>query len=186
MYVFTCWCGCVCGSSCVVLRRGVCCVLFHSLHEHLQPTVREVGSLRFDGSLMRHAREDFLKTGTLSFWAGVKVRELFNEVEQIDEDRKSIAQSILQRSTNFLRRIIVPIEGQGGSHYHTCAPRCHRFPMEDYICLASSGHGQKQCNWWCAACGGRYNRILVIQDSTDRRDARVFRARAAPHGVWSM
>ena len=47
-----------------------------------------------------------------------------------------------------------------------------------------SGHGdgnnrkKKQCNWWCAACGGQYdwrapNRFLVIQDSTDPREAKV-------------
>ena len=59
----------------------------------------------------------------------------------------------------------------------------------------SSGHGDvnkkmKQCNWWCAACGGQYdcrnrNRVLVFQDSTDRCEAEVFRAHAPPHGVWS-
>ena len=52
----------------------------------------------------------------------------------------------------------------------------------------SSGHGKKQCNWWCAACGGQYdwkapNRILVIQSGTDFRDAKVFRAHAAPQGM---
>ena len=52
-----------------------------------------------------------------------------------------------------------------------------------------------QCNWWCVACGGQSswkapNRALVIQDSTDRREAQVLRAHAAPQGVcatnWSM
>ena len=51
----------------------------------------------------------------------------------------------------------------------------------------SSGHGKKQCSWWCAACGGQYwrapNRILVKQDSTDHREAKVFRAHAAPQGT---
>ena len=47
---------------------------------------------------------------------------------------------------------------------------------------------KKQCNWWCAACGGQYdwrnpNSILVIQHSADRRDATVFRSHAAAHGV---
>ena len=53
---------------------------------------------------------------------------------------------------------------------------------EDFV---SSGHGN---NWWCAACGGQYKwrnptRILVMQDSTDRREATVFRAHVAPHEV---
>ena len=39
---------------------------------------------------------------------------LYNEVEQEDEDRQSIAQDILGKSTDFLKRIIVPVESQGG------------------------------------------------------------------------
>ena len=47
---------------------------------------------------------------------------------------------------------------------------------------------KKQCNWRCAACGGQYDwrnphGVLVIQDSTDRREAKVFRAQAPPNGV---
>ena len=65
---------------------------------------------------------------------------------------------------------------------------CHCFPLEDYIWWVSSEHGEKQCGWWCAACGGQYdwrapNRVLVIQDSTDQREAKVFRAHAAPQGT---
>ena len=41
---------------------------------------------------------------------------------------------------------------------------------------------------WCAASGGQYdwrapNRVLVIQESTDPREAKVFQAHAAPQGV---
>ena len=51
-----------------------------------------------------------------------------------------------------------------------------------------SAYGKKQCNWWCAACSGQYNwkapdRVLVKADGTDRREAKVFRAHAAPQGV---
>ena len=35
---------------------------------------------------------------------------VLDEVEQEDEDRQSIVQEILRRSTDFLRRIIVPVE----------------------------------------------------------------------------
>ena len=46
----------------------------------------------------------------------------------------------------------------------------------------------RQCNRWCAAFGGQYdrrnpNRVLVIQDSEDRREAKVFGAHAPSHGV---
>ena len=44
------------------------------------------------------------------------------------------------------------------------------------------------CCWWCAACGGQDdrrapNRLLVLQDSVDPREAKVFRAHAAPQGL---
>ena len=57
--------------------------------------------------------ETFLGSGRLSAWTSVDVRECYNEVKQEDDGRQSIAQKILQRSTGFLRRIIVPVEGQG-------------------------------------------------------------------------
>ena len=93
--------------------------------------LREVmDDLRFDGSLMRQP----LAAGKLGDWAGfledeklsvrasVKVRECHNEVEQEDEIRKTVAQQILQKNTDFLRRIIVPVEGQGGGlHCRVCA-----------------------------------------------------------------
>ena len=76
------------------------------------------------------------------------------------------------------------VEGQGGVTLSYVCPHCHRVPREDYIWWIS-GHGKKQCNWWCAACGGQYdlkapNRVLVIEDSTDCREAKVFLAHAAP------
>ena len=43
-----------------------------------------------------------------------KLQERFSEVKQEDDERKSLVQQLLQRSTDFLRRIIVPVEGQGG------------------------------------------------------------------------
>ena len=61
--------------------------------------------------------------------------------------------------------------------------------------VGSIGHGdsskknkKKQSNWWCAAFGGQYdwrnpNRVLVMQHSTDRSEAKVFRVHAPPTGV---
>ena len=50
--------------------------------------LRKVKDLRFDGSLMRKAGdwEEFFRNEKLSVWASVKVRECFNEAEQIEED----------------------------------------------------------------------------------------------------
>ena len=73
------------------------------------------------------------------------------ETEWEDDGRQSIAQQILQESTDLLRRIIVPVEGQGEVTLTHVCPHRHRYPLEDYIWWVSSGHGKKQCNWWCAA-----------------------------------
>ena len=128
------------------------------------------------------------ETARLSVWTSANVRECNNDVEQEDEGRQSIVKDIVRTSKDFLRRIIVPVEGQGGATLSNVCPHCHRYPLEDHIWWVSSGHGKKQCNWWCAACGGQCNwkspnRVLAIQDSTSRRVAKVFRARAAPQGV---
>ena len=49
------------------------------------------------------------------------MRECHNEVEQEDEDRQSNVEDILRKSTDFLRRIILPVEGQEESPCRTCA-----------------------------------------------------------------
>ena len=102
------------------------------------------------------------------------MKECYNEVAQEDDDRQGIVQYILRKNTDFLKRIIVPVEGQGGvgSLLSCVCPHCHRFPLEDFIWCVSSGRGKKQCNWCCAACGGQYNckapnGVMVAQDSTD-------------------
>ena len=85
------------------------------------------------------------------------MREGYNEVEQEDEDRQSIVQDILRESTDFLRRIIVPVEGQGGVTLSYVWSHSGRLLLEDHIWWVSSGHGKKQCHWWCAACRGQYH-----------------------------
>ena len=119
---------------------------------------------------------------------GVKVRECYNEVEAEDEFRLSIKQDILRQSTDFLWGIIVPTGGVEGVTLSYVWPHGHCFPLVDCFWWVSSGHGKKQCNWRYAACAGQYdwrapNRVLVIQDSTDHREATVFRAHATPHGT---
>ena len=127
-----------------------------------------------------------MNSDTLNAWTSEKLRECYSEVAQEDEQRKSIVQLILQKSTHFLRRIFVPVEGQGGVTVSYVCPHCHRF---------SSRHGDgkkkrktNQCNWWSAACGNQYdwripNGDLVILDSKDRSEAKVFRAHAPRNGV---
>ena len=59
-------------------------------------------------------RSELLKSDKLNAWTKVKMKESFYEVRQEDDDWKSIVQQILHNSTDLVRRIIVPVGGQGG------------------------------------------------------------------------
>ena len=78
--------------------------------------------------------------------------------------RRAAEHRAADSAQNFLRRIIVLVEGQGGVTLSYVCPLCHRYPLEDYIWCVSTGHGdsskkkKRQCNWWCAACGCQYDR----------------------------
>ena len=83
---------------------------------------------------------------------------------------------------------MVPVEGQGGITLSYVRPQCHRFSIEDRIWWVTSGRGKKAVqlvvrSMWKTVQLENANRILVVQDTTDRREAKVFRAHAAPHGV---
>ena len=47
----------------------------------------------------------------LNVRTSAKLQECYSEVTQEDDERKSIVQQILHRSRDFLRRIIVPVQG---------------------------------------------------------------------------
>ena len=108
--------------------------------------------------------------------------------------RSGIAQEILRKSTDFFRRIIAPVDGMGRVTLSHICPHCSRFLLYDYVWWVSTGHGEsnsgkkKQCNWWCAACGGQYewrapNRVRVVQLGVNANEAKVFKAHAAPLGL---
>ena len=123
-----------------------------------------------------------------------KLSGSYYQAKQDDGPRKGIVQQIMQKSTDFLRRIIVPVHLQEGVTLSCVCRPCHRTSSEDHTRWVSteqgdsSKKGEKQCKWWCAACGGQnkwkdLNSVLVIQDSTDPNVAKVFRARAPPRGA---
>ena len=84
----------------------------------------------------------------------VKIQVCYCDVRQEGDERKSIVQQILHKSTDFLRRIVEPVGGLGGRTLSYVCPHCHRFQVEDYIWWVSTMHGKKQSDWWCAACRG--------------------------------
>ena len=70
------------------------------------------------------------------------------------------------KSTDFLRRLISPAEGQGGVTMSYLCPSCNSFPTEDNVWWVSAG--KKHCSWWCGASASQ---------------AEVFKAHAVPQGV---
>ena len=70
------------------------------------------------------------------------------------------------------------------SRCRTCALTAIASRLRTAFARCPSGHAEKQCNWWCAACGGQHdsrapNRVLLLHDTVDPREAKVFRAHAA-------
>ena len=82
----------------------------------------------------------------------IKVKESSEKIASEDIGRLSIAQDILRKSTNFLRRIIAPASGVGGVTLSCVCPHCNCFPLEGYIWWVSSEHSDgnnrkmKQCS----------------------------------------
>ena len=155
--------------------------------------LRESDSLHRASTMVRRSmkvgKEDhwseLWKGSEFNSWTRAKLQECYHEVRQDDDQRKSIVQQIMWKSTNILRRKIVPVQGQGVITSSYVCPHLYRFPIEDYIWWSLDGTREKQCNWWCTACGGQYrwkdpNRVLVVQDSAD---STVFRAHAPVHGA---
>ena len=69
-----------------------------------------------------------------------KLKECYYQTKQ--DQRKSSVQQMMQKSTDFLRRIIVSGEGQGGVILSCVCSYCHRFSLEDYNWLVSAWHGK--------------------------------------------
>ena len=138
-------------------------------------------------------KEAFRDTGEISEWAFDRIKEAYDKVASEDVGRLSIAQDILRKSTDFLRRVLAPVDGVGGITLSYVCPHCVTASLWRITSGRSSGHGdvnnrKKKCSWWCAACGGQFdwrapNRILVIQLSANANKAKVFKAHAAPLGL---
>ena len=70
------------------------------------------------------------KKGELSEWALARTMEAYDKVASEDVGRLSIAQNILPKSTDFLRRIMAPASGAGGMTLLYVCPHKSCFPLE--------------------------------------------------------
>ena len=96
----------------------------------------------------------------------------------------SIVQEIMLRSTDYLRRIIAPVGGQGGVTMSYLCPNCNSFLWKTRLV----GLWGKTTKWWCAICGEKCdwrqtNRLLVVQTGESFEQAKVFKAHAVPQGL---
>ena len=117
-----------------------------------------------------------------SEWAFDRIKEAFELVAKDEVEKMSIVQEIMLRRTDYSRRIITPVGGQGGV---TMSYRHNSFPLEDYVWWVS---GRKTTKWWCAICGEKYdwrqpNRLLVVQTGESFEQAKEFKAHAVPQGL---
>ena len=134
-------------------------------------------------------KEECRKEGKLCEWTLERP-----QVAMEDIGRLSIAQDILRKSADFLRRIIAPVDGRGGVTLSYVCSLCSCFPLDDYVWWVSTEHGdgnnpnKKHCDW--VVCSMRSpirlestsNRILVVQIGANADRAKVFKAHAAPLG----
>ena len=113
----------------------------------------------------REECEDIFRKMKASEWAFDRSKEAFEKVAQDEAEKVSIVQAIMLESTDYLRRNIAPLGGQGGVTMSYLCPHCNSFPLEDYVWWVS---GRKHTKCWCAICGEKYdwkqpNRLLVVQ-----------------------
>ena len=106
--------------------------------------------------------------------------ERFELYRQESVGRRAFSVSLLNGTSAFDSRIL---------HQKV---QSAREEVEDNIWFStkhgdSSNKGEQLCSWWCAACGGQYNwkdpkGVLVVQDSVNPSEAKVFRAHASTAG----
>ena len=68
-----------------------------------------------------------------SEWAFDRIKEAFEKVAQDEIEKVSIVQEIMLGSTDYLRRILARVGGQGGVTMSYLCPHCNSFPLEDYV-----------------------------------------------------
>ena len=78
-------------------------------------------------------KNSFRKEVKATEWAFDSIKEAFEQVAQDEARKMSIVQEIMIRSTDYLRRIIAPVKGQGGVTMSYLCPHCNSFPLEDFI-----------------------------------------------------
>ena len=87
----------------------------------------------FKNGTWKEDKGTFRERMKASEWAFDRMKEAFDLVSQDEARMVSIVQEIMFKSTDYLRRIIAPVGGQGGVTMSYLCPHCNSFPLEDYV-----------------------------------------------------
>ena len=120
--------------------------------------LRESREVRLPGIMVRKTIKagwtddwsELMKSVETSPWMMVKLKENFSRRSSTVTSARAMC--MMQKSTDFLRRNSVPVEGEGWVTLSYVCVHCHRYPLEDCIWFVSTGHGdeseskKRQCN----------------------------------------
>ena len=116
-------------------------------------------------------------------WAFDRIKEAFELVAQDEAEKMSIVQEIMLRSTDYLRRILAQVGGQGRVTMSHFCPHCNSFLLED--CVWWVGHWEEihEVVVWRKYDWKQPNRLLVVQTGDSVEQAKDFKAHAVPQGL---
>ena len=85
------------------------------------------GFTALKGGDWEECKNSFRKKVKATEWAFDRVKQAFEQVAQDEARKMSIAQEIMIRSTDYVRRITAPVGGQGGVTMSCLCPHCNSF-----------------------------------------------------------
>ena len=90
-----------------------------------------------------------------------RIKEALDLVAQDEAKKVSIVQEIMLKSTDYLRRIIAPVGGQGGVTMYSLCPHCNGFSGR----LRLVGHHKMVVRnlWRKVRLQETKNRLLIVQ-----------------------
>ena len=113
-------------------------------------------------------KETFKEKMRASEWAFGKIKEAFDLVAKDEVEKMSIVQEITLKSTDYLRRIIALVGGQGGVTMSYLCPNCNSFPWKIMF-------GGSLLERSTPAGGVRF---VAVQTGESVEQAKVFKAHA--------
>ena len=107
------------------------------------------------------------KEGKPFEWTLERIRETYEKVAMDDISRLGNAQDIQGKSTDFLRRIIAPVDGLGGVTLSYVCPHGNNFTLENYIVDGTRSRQQQKEEALQLVVRGLWRPIRMKSDQQD-------------------